>query len=196
MTKKNIIGLTGPSGSGKSQAIKFLNNFDIFIIDADKVAHTLLSNNQDLIDKIIKNFSNKILDDNNMIDRKKLGSIVFSDKKNLALLNQIIFPYIKLEIFDMINSCKNNKILIDAPTLIQSGLYKICDKIIVILASKDIRLKRIISRDNLSLEEATNRLDSQLSDSEYLKKADFVIYNNSDLFNLKKNIFKIFERDL
>lgn len=185
-----VIGLTGPSGSGKSEITKFLfNNQDIFIINADEISHELLKNNNKLKSEIIQHFSNIVLNNKNLIDRKILGTIVFKDKQKLSLLNSIIFPYIKSVIVELINSNKKNYkiILLDAPTLIESNLCTVCNKIIVVTADKFTRLKRIIERDNLSLSEANNRLSAQLSDDEYLKKADFIINNNySNLSDLKK----------
>lgn len=184
-----VIGLTGPSGSGKSEITKFLfNNQDVFIINADEISHELLKNNNKLKSEIIQHFSSIVLDNKNLIDRKILGTIVFKDKQKLSLLNSIIFPYIKFVIVELINSNKKNYkiILLDAPTLIESNLCTVCNKIIVVTADKFTRLKRIIERDNLSLNEANNRLSSQLSDDEYLKKADFIINNNySNLSDLK-----------
>ena len=193
----NIIGLTGPTGSGKSQAVRIVKSIssDIYIVDADRVSHNLLERNQNLKNDILSVFSDEILDDKKFTNRKKLGEVVFSDKQKLTSLNNIIFPYIRFEIINIINSCKDKYkiILLDAPTLIQSGLYKICDKIIVVTADHDIRLKRIIERDGLLFNKACNRIDSQLCDDEYLRKADFVINNDKGLLELKKNISVILE---
>ncbi|MBP0979063.1 MAG: dephospho-CoA kinase [Oscillospiraceae bacterium] len=204
MIKKNInnnkiIGLTGPSGSGKTEVTKIISklNPEILIINLDKISHDLLKNNLELKNKIIKNFSNKILDNKNNIiniDRKKLGEIVFSNKQKLDLLNNIIFSYIIKKVFDIISVYKNKIILLDAPTLIQSKLYKICNKIIVVTADKKIRLERIINRDKILLDQAIFRLDNQLPDKEYFKIADFVINNNTNFFELKKNIVIILKK--
>ena len=209
-----IIGITGPSGSGKSEAISLIIQdlksrdtelFNIFCIDADDVAHQLLKSNLRLKKRLMKNFSSKILlnnkfnnnlDGNNLkinnfeIDRKKLGEIVFSDKKKLKKLNKIIFGYIKKEILNIIkkNKKKYRIILIDAPTLIESKLYKICDKVVLVIAERENRLCRIMQRDKLSKKQADNRLSSQLTDSKYKDKADFIIYNNKDLIYLKNQM--------
>lgn len=189
-----IVGLTGPTGSGKSQIINLIKSSNIFIIDCDKVSHNILNQNLYLYNELIANFSNIILDNNKKIDRKILGKIVFSDKLNLLKLNQIVFPYIKTEIINTINKYNSNfkVILLDAPTLIQSKLDRLCDQIIVVMANRKIRLNRILIRDNLTNSEANNRLNNQLSDDEYLKKANHVIYNNDDIDHLKKQVDKIF----
>lgn len=205
MTKNNnikIIGLTGPSGAGKTEVTKIISEIypNILIINLDKISHDLLKNNLELKNKIIKNFSNKILDNKNNniinIDRKKLGEIVFCDKQKLDLLNNIMFSYIKKQVFNIINFYKNKYkiILLDAPTLIQSGLYKTCNKIIVVTADKKIRLNRIINRDKILLNQAVLRLDNQLPDEEYLKIADFVINNNNKFSELKQNIIYIIKK--
>lgn len=194
MKNKLIIGLTGPSGSGKTQITKILQNQNLFIIDADSISHDLLKNNNSLQKKIINSFSPSIIcDKNGAINRRLLSKIVFSDKKKLFFLNSIIFPYIFSEITDQISKSSKNIIILDAPTLIESNLYKICHKIIVVLADHKIRLNRIILRDKISLDIAKNRLFSQLNTSEYLKFADYIIYNNNDLSQLNPQISKIFK---
>ena len=190
MGKNLIIGITGPSGSGKTQITKILNNKNYLIINADLISHKLLAENKELHNKIIYNYSNIILDNNNQIDRKKLGKIVFSDPKKLELLNNIIFPYIKKDIKNKIKKFDNKIIILDAPTLIESKLFKICDKIIVVLADKNILLERIIKRDKISLKDAKNRLDRQLNDKKYIKVANYILYNNG---NIKELDFKINE---
>lgn len=193
--------MTGPSGAGKTEVSKIISeqSLDILIINLDEISHELLKNNQDLKSKLIKAFSNKILDNkNNFIDRKKLGKIVFCDKQKLELLNSIIFSYITEKVFEIVELYKNKYrlILLDAPTLIQSKLYKICDKIIVVLAERKIKLHRIINRDKILLNQAIFRLDSQLRDEEYLNVADFVINNNNNFFELKRDIVDILKKIL
>lgn len=192
----NIIGLTGPTGSGKTQIteIVYSNFSNVFIINADKVAHKVIVENLDCKKNIIETFSNVILNADGSINRKKLGQIVFSNKHKLAKLNKIMFPYITISILNLVaNVQKNYKlILLDAPTLIESGLDKICEKVIVVVANRSVRKNRIIERDNLTDLQANSRLNNQLKYNEYLSKADYIIYNNRDIEYLKKQVYNIF----
>ena len=187
----NIIGLTGPTGSGKTQIteIVYSNFSNVFIINADKVAHKVIVENLDCKKNIIETFSNVILNADGSINRKKLGQIVFSNKHK-----QIMFPYITISILNLVaNVQKNYKlILLDAPTLIESGLDKICEKVIVVVANRSVRKNRIIERDNLTDLQANSRLNNQLKYNEYLSKADYIIYNNRDIEYLKKQVYNIF----
>jgi len=190
---KIIIGLTGPIGSGKTKVSQFLINEDVFVINADKVSHELLNTNLECHNKIVAIFSDKILNNKGKIDRKKLGKLAFNNSQNINKLTDIMFPYITNSILQMINLCDNCKkyIILDAPTLIQSKLYKICDKIIVILSDKNTRIKRIIARDILTIEEVNSRIKNQLSDEEYCKYADYIIHNDKDQKYLQACIYNI-----
>lgn len=188
-----IVGITGPSGSGKTVVSNFLKSLGFFIINADEISHSILDNNHILKTMVANKFDNLILNKSGSIDRKKLGKIVFQDNNKLKILNKIIFPFIKLEIKNIIFNCDKKIIFLDAPTLIESGLNKICNKIIVITASKEIRINRIKNRDMISQNEINNRFDSQLSELDYLKKADFIIRNDSNISELKIQITKIID---
>ena len=92
----NIIGLTGQTGAGKSTVRDILKEKGAAVIDADSVAHDITDNNLDCIYDIVSRFSCLVLNENGKINRKVLGRRVFSDPKELAMLNKIIFPYIKI----------------------------------------------------------------------------------------------------
>lgn len=195
-SKINIIGLTGPTGSGKTQITEIVYSkfSDVFIINADNVAHKVIVEDLNCKEKIIEMFSNKILNVDGSINRKKLGQIVFNNKYKLMQLNRVIFPYIKVSILNLVASVreKYKLILLDAPTLIESGLDQICKEVIVVIANKSIRKNRIIDRDKLTILQANSRLNNQLKDEEYLCKANYIIYNNSDIEYLKKQVYNIF----
>jgi dephospho-CoA kinase len=187
-----IIGLTGPTGAGKSTVAREFEKFSVDVIDADKIAHEVISVGTPCYNEVIKNFKN-IVNKDKSINRSTLGSIVFSDKDKLKLLENIIFPYIIEEIDKRIQMAKkvNKPVLIDAPTLIESGFFKRCDVIIVVTANDLIRLERIMNRDNISLEYAKKRLESQLANEEYLKYAHYVINTDNGLYNINKIIKEI-----
>ena len=178
-----VYGIMGPSGSGKSFICNKLEFVGGYIIDADKVGHSLLKKGQTVYYDIVKNFDG-ILDIDNNIDRKKLGKIVFENEKELKKLNEIVHPHIFSEIEERVISIKaaneHKFIVIDAAILIEIGLNKLCDKVILITADEKIRIDRIIKRDNTTKELAKNRVLSQKSFLEWAKLSDLVFINNDD----------------
>ena len=181
--KKLILGLIWPTGCGKTQASKFLQNYNFTAIDADKIVKNLYLTNKNLIRKIDLNFLNVV--ENEVINNKKLAQIVFSSKVQRLKLESIVWPYVLDELKNVIKYNKKTNIVVDAPTLFESGAYKFCDFNIAILSSKQNRFKRIIKRDNLTKIMAFNRINSQKTESFYINKADGLIINNG----LKSSLF-------
>ncbi|WHH59934.1 dephospho-CoA kinase [Petroclostridium sp. X23] len=180
-----IIGLTGGTGSGKSTVAGMAKQLNVKVIDADVVARQVVNPGEQALIEIVSVFGSDILLDNGQLDRKKLGSIVFSDKEKLKLLNRITHKYIVNEIQREIQSEMKkgtyDYIMIDAAVLIESGLYNICDAIWVVSADKEERIRRIMNRDRLSYNEAINRINSQLDEKELKKHASAVINNDNDI---------------
>ena len=178
---KIIIGLTGQSGAGKSNVARVFKRHGFFVIDADVVARGITSR-PEVIRILAENFGTQILDGENL-NRKALASIVFSDKSQLSELNSLLFPIICQEILVLIESCRKQYVLLDAPQLFESGLNEICDKIIAAISPREILIWRITSRDKISNEDAEKRLNSQFSQEFFVKHADYVI----DTYNEQKS---------
>ncbi len=176
-----ILGITGNSGVGKSFLIKNIEQ-DYFLIDADKIGHKSLLMT-DCKAEILNNFGVNLLDDGE-INRKKLGEIVFKDKLKLEQLTEITHRYILKEIDALIldNLDRYNLIIIDAPLLIEAGLHRKCDKTILVTATFEEKVKRIIERDNISEDLAKGRLSKQTKDELQEKNVDIVFENS---YNLK-----------
>ncbi len=194
MRNYKIIGLTGPTGSGKSEAANFFEQNGYKIIDADKIAREVTLKGSPCLKTLTAVFGKEILNKDNTLNRKALASIAFSNKKNTSLLNDITHPFVYLKVMKIANeyiSKGNTKIIYDAPLLFESNGELLCDYVISILCSKEKRVERIINRDNISLEQAYLRINTQHSDDFYKNKSDFCIYNNSDLENLYNNARKI-----
>ncbi len=179
-----IIGLTGGIGSGKSTISKILAQMDIKIIDADTIARQVVKKGQPALKEIVESFGWDILLKNGELNREKLGGIVFSNKEKLKVLNKITHKYIMKEIEQKIEDEKRkkrySKIIIDAALLIEVGLNKICDEVWLVVADKELRIKRIMERDLLSLEETKKRIKLQITDEKRLQYATSVIHNNND----------------
>ena len=186
MKKNIVIGLTGPTGAGKSTICSYLIDKGIKVIDADKVGINVINENHTCRNELSSYFGTDILDEGLKINRKILASKAFSSRKKTQMLNKITHPYIVNEIKKIISALSSSgaePIVIDAALLFESGLNLICDKIIAVLSDFNIRKQRIISRDTLTENDAELRLRAQKCDMFY-HKADFIIYNNKNKENL------------
>ena len=184
---KNI-GLTGGIACGKNKVADIFHELGFYTIDSDVISRKVMEKGESAYLKIVDYFGNDILDDNGEIIRKKLGSIVFTDKAKLKVLEEIVHP----AIFDYEKKLrsqiygKDDKavIITHAAKMIESGSFSNYDALIVVTAEKNIQLERLIKRDNITYEQAQNILNNQLSNEERLKFADFIIDNSSNLDNL------------
>ena len=178
-----IIGVTGPSGSGKSVLCKRLSDLGIPCINADEVYHSMLTPPSRCLDAIVRVFGADMLADDGSLNRSTLSTRVFSNPDLLTLLNETVLPIVIDRINELISELDANgahTVVLDAPTLIESGFHKSCDMIIVITAPKADRIQRIMSRDGISKDHATKRVISQKDDDFYLSVADITLFNNKD----------------
>ncbi len=183
-----IIGLTGQTGAGKSTVSDFLRQMSFLVIDCDKVAREVTEKGSPLLSKLAEAFGNDIILEDGSLDRRLLAARAFSSKDKTELLNKITHPEIlnaiKLKI--EASSCEN--IVLDAPTLFESGADKLCDRIIAVLCAENKRKQRIVARDNLSCEQADVRLSAAKSNEFFTERADAVIFNNGTLSELEMNL--------
>ena len=185
-----IVGVTGSSGAGKSTVCEILEKeYNMKVIDADKIARDLSKKGTRYIADIIEKFGNDIVDENGELKRKKLAEIIYTSPAKREELNSCTFKYIKEEIEKQINNIKDNKdIAIDAPLLFECGLDKLCDKVIGVISKKQLQLDRIVARDNVDYDHANMRLDAQQNDEFYRKNCDIIIENNHEVEDLKKQL--------
>lgn len=176
-----IIGVTGPSGAGKSLVCRMAEQtFGFKVIDCDEYARKAVCDQ--MLQKLTERFGDGILNDDKILNRRALAAVAFATKENTEALNQITHPFI-IELVER-DMKKYNKVILDAPTLFESGLYKKCDHIIAVLANKDIRTDRIISRDNLTQQQLNDRHKGAKTDEFYTAKTDKIIINNGNLQEL------------
>lgn len=192
-----IIGLTGGFSSGKTTIAKMFKEKKALIIDADKLAHEAASPKTKVWKKIIFHFGPTILQPNGRINRKKLGAIVFKNKKALNWLSGIIHPVVISKIKILIKKYKKlfprPIIVIDAPLLLEAGLKALVDKLIVVNCSLNKQISRARLKTSLNQDEILRRINSQLPLAKKVKLADFVIDNNESLAKTKKQVEKIYQ---
>ena len=188
-----IIGITGGTGAGKSSALKALQAIGAKTLDCDAIYHELLADNAEMSAEIEAGFDNIITD--GKIDRRKLGDLVWRDPALLRKLNTITHKYMDIEIDRRINALVSSGmeiIAIDAIALIESGQNKKCDAVVGIIAPLEKRLSRVMTRDNLTREQALLRINAQQPESFYRKNCDFVLenpYDTQETFNAKCESF-------
>jgi len=176
-----IIGITGGTGSGKTTALQALWDLGARVLDCDAVYHELLEQNVKLGKEIKKAFGN--VTTNGMIDRRKLGDIVFYNETALFKLNKITHKYVAERLDKYIKewSAQGEKlVVIDAIALFESGQDRSCDLIVGITAPYEERIKRIIKRDGISREQAESRIKAQQPDGFYIDNCDHILENIYD----------------
>lgn len=185
----SILGLTGPSGSGKSNFCEYLINCGFVCIDADSISRQILKPGSTCLLQLKSAFGDDISDKNGFADRKLLAQIAFSSSKNTELLNNITHPWILFESLKIIKGHLDNGeklIVFDAPLLFESNMDIFCDMTASVIADRQLRLERIIKRDNISTELAEKRFNAQHDDKYYISKSDFVIDGAGNNQYLKK----------
>ena len=195
-----IVGLTGGIVGGKSTVASMFKDLGAKIVDADKLGHSVILPHKPAWKKITRLFGKDILRNDLTIDRGKLGKIVFTNQTLLKKLNEITHPEIIKLIKKEINLARNKthnqeKILIIAAALIyEAKIDRLMDKIIAVYIDEDEQIKRITKRNNLSKEEALQRIKSQMPMKEKVKMADYVIDNSNSLDETKKQVEKIWKK--
>ena len=179
-----IIGITGKSGAGKTTVTKYFKKYDAEIIDADILAREVVKKGMPALAEIEKEWKDVV--ENGSLNRRALAKIVFNDASELHKLNTITHKYIVEEIKERIKNSHAEIFVIDAIALFESGLSKLCDVTICVTADKDVRIKRIMARDNLTKIEAEERINAQQSDEFYEEKVDFIIFYNETESNLEE----------
>lgn len=185
-----IIGLTGQTGAGKSTVCAYLSSMPFRIIDCDKIAREVTEKGSSVLDKLAAAFGKDIILEDGSLDRALLASRAFETSEKTELLNDITHPAILDAVKAKIASATCQNVILDAPTLFESGADKLCDRIIAVLCDENKRKDRIISRDNLSLEQAKKRLMRAKSNEFFTERADAVVYNDGTPDELYKNVEK------
>lgn len=175
---KYILGLTGPTGSGKSTASKAAESLGWYVINCDLVVRSAYEE-QKVLAALKEAFGSEVFDENGALIRKRLAEKAFSTPENTEKLNKTVLPFIIEMINEDIKNSKSEKILLDAPTLYESGADKICNAVCVVLSDEQKRFERITARDQISEEAARLRMSAGKTDEYYKARTPHIIYNNA-----------------
>ncbi len=192
-----VIGLTGGIASGKSTVSRLMREKGIPVICADELARGVVEPGKSAYKKILKEFGKEILHPDKTLNRPKLALLVFSSPKKLKTLNSLIHPAIIQEMkkeIERFRKKKEKKIILDIPLLFEEGLDKLCDKVIIVYVPEKIQRERLKKRENLSDQEITSRLKSQMPIEEKKKRGHYTIDNNVSLIETKEQIEKMIQR--
>ncbi len=175
-----IIGLTGLTGAGKSTVAQKLMAYGCYHIDADKVAREVINNNENVKNKLKERFGDDVINGDGTTNRPLLATRAFADTESTNDLNAITHPAVTEEIKSIIKDMEEvgyRGVIIDAIALFESGEDALCDFTVAVVAPKEIRLDRIMKRDNITEEKALERINAQKDESFFTKQADFVLWN-------------------
>ena len=171
------IGITGGIGSGKTYVSEVFSSLGIPVFNADVESKRLMSSSDKLISLVKDSFGNDIYT-NGVLDKKKLASIVFSDKEKLENLNNIIHPIVKQEFIDWCKQQNSSYVIKEAAILFESNSDKGLDAVICVSAPLNIRIDRAVKRDGSSEKEIKNRIENQISQEEKENLSDYIIVND------------------
>lgn len=186
------VGITGKTGSGKSEVARIFGENGFTVIDLDGLSRKVSDNSGPCLDEIVASFGEDVLKEDGTLNRRYLGEIVFADGEKLDKLSNITHKYILAEMDRVIDDTKGD-IILDAPLLFEAGLDTICDVCIYVTADNDERIHRIMARDGIDEGVATSRLTRQATQSEYVSKCDYVIENLSTIDELRKRTMDVLD---
>lgn len=194
-----MIGLTGGIASGKSTVTARLKALGAFVADADEVSREVISFPA-VLDKIRDAFGPAVFAPDGSLDRVQLAARVFSSEKRTASLNSIMHPVIREELLRVTGEAEASGlyplVFVDAALLIESGFNELCERVWLVTASTDTRIRRVMERDGVSYESALERISRQMPEEEKREYADVVIENDSGLNELIEAVDSAFCSEL
>lgn len=188
-----VIGLTGPTGAGKSSVTDIAKKLQIKVIDCDKIARKAVEKGSEGLLALAAAFGSDILLSDGTLNRQLLAERAFSSKEKTQLLNDTIFPFITSLVEEEIDA---RVVMLDAPTLFESGIDSICNTTIAVLADFKTRKARIMERDGIDEKHAMLRINAGKQDEFYIGNAEHIIYNNSAFSDFEPKIRGLLENIL
>lgn len=189
-----VVGLTGPTGAGKTTVANMFEKKGIKVIDADIISREVTDTSSRGLQALTVAFGEEILTEKGALDRKKLADIAFSSPENTKKLNDTLHPLIIMEIRRRIRKEAlegKNLVIIDAALLFESDCHYLCNDVISVIADDLVRIKRIMARDNITEESALKRMNAQKPLSFYIGNSNHIITNNGDVYELNEQVNKL-----
>lgn len=192
-----VVGLTGPTGAGKSTVARILANNGCLIIDADQLSRKAVEPNSECLAALIKTFSSDIVYEDGSLNRPALAKRAFATPESTALLNSIVHPYVIRMTHDLLKQAPAQGYeiaVIDAPLLFQAEMGALCHCTVAVVAPTEQRLKRICARDGITEEQARMRMATQPDDVYYTSRATVVLQSDGDLAQFEQTAQHLFEQ--
>lgn len=186
-----IIGLTGGIGSGKTTVAKYIEDCGFPVYYSDDRAKTIVNDHETLKNKIKELLGSDSYDENGIYNRKYVAEKVFNDDELLKQLNEIIHPAVRLDFEEWVAAQTKYLVFKETALLFELKLNQQCYKSLLVTAEDNIRLKRVMDRDSKTYREVETIMNNQMPEKDKIKLADFVIYNNTNLDDLKEQTEKI-----
>ena len=189
-----VIGLTGNIASGKSAVARLLAELGAEVIDADRVAHSVMAAGTDETRDIAALFGPYVLSEEGAVDRAALGRIVFSDPSALANLEAIVHPGTRGRIYEQLERSTAEVAVLEAIKLLEGPLVDHVDAVWVVTAPREVRIARLVTDRGLTPEDAARRIDSQNPEQEKVRRADVVLANDGTLDDLRQEVERAWKR--
>ncbi|MEU2546615.1 dephospho-CoA kinase [Streptomyces roseolus] len=188
------IGLTGGIGAGKSEVSRLLVSYGAVLIDADRIAREVVEPGTEGLAAVVAAFGESVLTEDGTLDRPKLGSIVFADPERLAMLNALVHPLVGARSAELESAAGPGDVVVhDVPLLTENGLAPLYDLVVVVDASPETQLDRLVRLRGMAEEEARARMAAQATRAARLEIADLVIDNDGPLDALEPQVRKVWE---
>jgi dephospho-CoA kinase len=187
-----VIGITGSFGSGKTTVARMFAALGARVIDADRIAHQLLRPGTGIYRRIIRSFGQGVLARDGTIERRKLARIVFAKAKLLRKLNRMVHPAVIASIRKIIAKSKKTIFVLDAPLLIEAGLKKEVDILIVVKSARKEQIERLLKKGICNKAQVLKRIKSQMALSKKMRLADFIIDNNGSIDTTRMQVKRIY----
>jgi dephospho-CoA kinase len=189
------VGLTGGIGAGKSEVSRLLDGYGAVIVDADRIAREVVEPGTEGLAAVVAEFGREILAPDGSLDRARLGSIVFGDPERLKALNAIVHPLVGARSAELQRAAGDDAVVVhDVPLLAENGLAPLYDVVVVIDASAETRLDRLVRLRGMAEEEARGRMAAQATREQRLAVADIVIDNDGPLEKLEPQVAEVWRR--
>jgi dephospho-CoA kinase len=186
-----IIGLTGGIGSGKTTVARFIEEFGFPVYYSDDRAKAIVNESEDLKIKIKELLGEDAYDENGLYDRKFVADKVFNNRDLLQQLNEIIHPAVRTDFENWVQKQSKYLVFKETALLFELKLNRQCYKSLLVTAEDNIRIKRVMDRDNKTYREVEAVMEKQMPERDKIKMADCIIYNNTNLEELKEETEKV-----